>query len=78
MATKRNYHPLVQYFYYGGLLNTNQLCCIPSTTIAYWNKNRPETMYGSDWVSNFSADVEELSKTQRHRIIAKATRKVVL
>lgn len=74
LQTKRVYHPLVLYFYYCNLLTKDQLVLIPATTIAYWNKNKPELMFGCDWVKDFATDIEDFSQTQRFKIIAKATR----
>jgi hypothetical protein len=73
-VTKRTYHPLVMYFYYNNLLNSEQLALIPATTIAYWDKNKLELMFGFDWVKEFSADYENFSKTQKRKIIGKATK----
>ncbi len=71
-TTKRVYHPLVVYYYYSKLLNQEQLSIIPNTTMGYWNKNKQELMFGFDWVKDFSADIEDLTKIQKHKIIYKA------
>lgn len=71
---KRSYHPLVLFFYYNKLLNSEQLSLIPATTIAYWDKNQLELMYGSDWVKEFSVDFEDLAVTQKRKIITKAAK----
>ncbi|MCW3083931.1 MAG: transposase [Bacteroidetes bacterium] len=72
--TKRSYHPLVLFFYYSKLLTNDQLAQIPDTTIAYWDKNKLEFMFGSDWVKGVSADYENFSKTQKRKIVAKAAK----
>ena len=74
VLTKRSYHPLVIYYYYCNLLNPEQLATIPSTTIAYWDKNKLELMYGFDWVKGFSTNFEDFSKIEKQKIIAKAAK----
>ena len=71
---KRSYHPLVMYYYYNNLLSNEQLALIPATTIAYWDKNKLHSMFGFDWVKEFSDDFDDFSKIQKRKIIVKASK----
>lgn len=73
-AAKRNYHPLVQFFFYAEMLSPEQLAQIPTTTIDYWRKNNHVELFGYPWVSSFFSEYQEYNQNQKRKIIFKSTR----
>jgi hypothetical protein len=68
---KNNYHPLVPYFYRHQLLSTDQQNTIPRSTLFWWQKREEKLLFGYDFVSGFSADLDRLTRTQKYRILRK-------
>lgn len=71
---KRSYHPLVQFFFYAGMLSPEQLAQIPKTTIDYWRKQNHTELFGYQWVSTFFTGYEDYNKKQKQKIIFKSAR----
>lgn len=50
---KRNYHPMIILLYASGMLDTKQIRELPKTTKYNWNQFSHENYYGTDWVSSY-------------------------
>ena len=71
---KRSYHPLVQFFYFSGMLNKEQLKTIPKSTIDYWKSLQHQDMYGYDWVKKFFIQHRDFNAIAKREIIYKSVR----
>ena len=68
---KRDYHPLVLFFYYTYLLSPEQIKLIPKTTRDYWNNSIQADMYGYEWVKDFAINYQQFNQIEKHKIIFK-------
>ncbi len=57
---KRNYHPLIILFYVYGMLDHEQLACIPKNTRKNWNKFQHEGYDCEEWVRPFLKNFEDI------------------
>ncbi len=75
--TKRNYHPLVLYFYFTNQLSKEQIKQIPKTTIFYWQTIKKDELFGNDWFSVFNNEQADFFKIQQHKFTFKCLRAVL-
>lgn len=75
--TKRNYHPLVLYFYFNNQLSKEQLKQIPKTTLYYWQNVKTDELFGNDWFVAFHKEQSDFLKIQQHRYLFKCLRIVL-
>jgi hypothetical protein len=50
---KRQYHPLVMYSFYAGILKDEQLKIIPNSTLSYWRSFNHKSFFGYEWVRDY-------------------------
>jgi len=66
---KRNYHPLVVFFFYAGMLDENTLHKIPYTTKKYWESFNHSDLYGFSWVEEFYSDHKNFQVLTKRKIV---------
>ena len=71
---KRSYHPLVQFFFFSGMLTDEQIAHIPKSTIDYWKSLEHETMFGFEWVEKFHAHHRDFDAITKQQIVFKSAR----
>ena len=65
---KRQYHPLVVYGFYAGLLPNEHLKNIPNSTLSYWRSFNHKTFFGYDWVSGYIETDIQLKDVARRKV----------
>jgi hypothetical protein len=50
---KRQYHPLVMYGFYAGMLKDEQLRIIPNSTLSYWRSFNHKEFFGYEWIHDY-------------------------
>ena len=73
-SAKRSYHPLVQFFYFSGMLSDKQIAHIPKSTIDYWKSIEHESMYGYEWVEKFYIHHHNFDLITKREIVFKSIR----
>lgn len=65
---KRDYHPLVVFFFYAGLLSEKQLIQIPKSTLKDWKAKDHTQLFGYEWVKSFFDQYEQFMKQEKRKI----------
>ncbi|WP_339883497.1 hypothetical protein [Polaribacter vadi] len=71
---KRNYHPLVVLLYTSGMLDMRQIGELPKTTKYNWNQFKHENYYGTDWVSSYINQFEDIKTVFASAFLYKSLR----
>ena len=71
---KRNYYPLVKLLYASGMLDTKQLCELPKTTKYNWNQFKHENYYGTEWVTSYIDQFEDIKTVFASAFLYKSLR----